>query len=94
MKRRVCAALLALDLALSNIEKQFGKGSIMKLGQTANMNVQVIPSGCLELDIALGVGRRFLWRRMLYSTTFGYGRMFRNDGRSDIHKSWYLWRYA
>ena len=46
----------ALDLALSNIEKQFGKGSIMKLGQTANMNVQVIPSGCLELDIALGVG--------------------------------------
>ena len=46
----------ALDLALTNIEKQFGKGSIMKLGQTANMNVQVIPSGCLELDIALGVG--------------------------------------
>ncbi len=46
----------ALDLALSNIEKQFGKGSIMKLGQTSHMNVQVIPSGCLELDIALGVG--------------------------------------
>ncbi|MDR2514579.1 MAG: recombinase RecA [Christensenellaceae bacterium] len=46
----------ALDLALSGIEKQFGRGSIMKLGQSANMNVQVIPSGCLELDIALGVG--------------------------------------
>ncbi|MDR3085204.1 MAG: recombinase RecA [Christensenellaceae bacterium] len=46
----------ALDLALSGIEKQFGRGSIMKLGQSANMNVQVIPSGCLEIDIALGVG--------------------------------------
>lgn len=46
----------ALDLALSGIEKQFGKGSIMKLGATTNMNVQVIPTGCLEVDIALGVG--------------------------------------
>ncbi len=46
----------ALDLALTNIEKQFGKGSIMKLGQNTALNVQVIPSGCLELDMALGVG--------------------------------------
>jgi recombination protein RecA len=47
----------ALDAALSQIEKQFGKGSIMKLGdQTAAMNVTVVPSGSLTLDIALGAG--------------------------------------
>jgi len=46
----------ALDIALTQIEKQFGKGSIMKLGDTANMSVEVIPTGALELDIALGVG--------------------------------------
>jgi recombination protein RecA len=47
----------ALDMALSQIEKQFGKGSIMKLGEdSAKAAVPVIPTGCLALDIALGVG--------------------------------------
>lgn len=46
----------ALDMALKQIEKQFGKGSIMKLGESANMNVETIPTGSLALDIALGVG--------------------------------------
>ena len=46
----------ALEMALVQIEKQFGKGSVMKLGEAANVPVSVIPSGCLELDIALGVG--------------------------------------
>lgn len=47
----------ALDMALKQIEKQFGKGSIMKLGEAAtNMNVETIPTGSLALDIALGVG--------------------------------------
>ncbi|NLN42287.1 MAG: recombinase RecA [Clostridiales bacterium] len=46
----------ALDMALSQIEKQFGKGSIMRLGSDTHLNVEVIPTGCLELDIALGVG--------------------------------------
>ena len=46
----------ALDMALLQIEKQFGKGSIMRLGEGAHLNVEVIPSGCLDLDIALGVG--------------------------------------
>lgn len=46
----------ALEMALVQIEKQFGKGSVMKLGETAGLPVAVIPSGCLELDIALGVG--------------------------------------
>ncbi len=47
----------ALDAALANIEKQFGKGSVMKLGEsTANFNVESIPTGALSLDIALGLG--------------------------------------
>lgn len=46
----------ALELALSQIEKQFGKGSIMKLGQETKLDVPVIPTGALSLDLALGVG--------------------------------------
>ncbi|HCO19004.1 recombinase RecA [Gudongella oleilytica] len=46
----------ALDLALSQIEKQFGKGSIMKLGEGAQMNMEYISTGSLDLDIALGIG--------------------------------------
>lgn len=46
----------ALEIALTQIEKQFGKGSVMKLGDAAKVPVSVIPTGCLELDIALGVG--------------------------------------
>ena len=45
-----------LDQVLSDIEKQFGKGSIMKLGENSHLNVDAISSGCLALDIALGVG--------------------------------------
>jgi recombination protein RecA len=47
----------ALDLALSQIEKQFGKGSVMRLGDKArNSSVEAIPTGSLALDIALGIG--------------------------------------
>ncbi|MDO4542695.1 MAG: recombinase RecA [Bacillota bacterium] len=46
----------ALDAALSQIEKQFGKGAIMRLGDAARMNIDVIPTGILSLDVALGVG--------------------------------------
>ncbi len=46
----------ALELALSQIEKQFGKGSIMKLGGEVKVNVETIPTGALTLDLALGVG--------------------------------------
>ena len=46
----------ALDLALNQIEKQFGKGSIMKLGQNSKLQVDSIPTGSLSLDIALGIG--------------------------------------
>ncbi|MFB8373608.1 MULTISPECIES: recombinase RecA [Paenibacillus] len=46
----------ALDMALRQIEKQFGKGSIMKLGESTHMQVEIIPSGSLALDIALGTG--------------------------------------
>ncbi len=46
----------ALEAALSQIEKQFGKGSVMKLGEYKAMNIEAIPTGALGLDIALGIG--------------------------------------
>ena len=46
----------ALDAAIGQIEKQFGKGSVMKLGEFKAMNVEAIPTGALSLDIALGIG--------------------------------------
>lgn len=45
-----------LDQVLQEIEKQFGKGSIMCLGENTHMNLDVVSSGCLSLDVALGVG--------------------------------------
>ena len=46
----------ALEAALGQIEKQFGKGSIMKLGEYQEMNIEAISTGALSLDIALGIG--------------------------------------
>lgn len=46
----------ALEMALKQIEKQFGKGSIMKLGEQAERKISTVPSGSLALDTALGVG--------------------------------------
>jgi len=46
----------ALDMALGQIEKQFGKGSVMKMGDKASMKIETIPTGALALDLALGVG--------------------------------------
>ncbi|NLY77015.1 MAG: recombinase RecA [Tissierellia bacterium] len=46
----------ALSMAMSQIEKQFGKGSIMRLGDQETIKMEVIPTGCLSLDIALGIG--------------------------------------
>ena len=46
----------ALEAAMSQIEKQFGKGSVMKLGEYKAMEVEAIPTGALSLDIALGIG--------------------------------------
>ncbi len=46
----------ALETAISQIEKAYGKGSIMKLGQNATLNIEAIPTGSLSLDLALGVG--------------------------------------
>lgn len=48
--------LRALDNAVAQIEKQYGKGSIMKLGDSNHMQVETVPTGCMSLDIALGVG--------------------------------------
>ncbi len=46
----------ALEIAMGQIEKQFGKGSVMKLGEFQAMNIEAIPTGALGLDIALGIG--------------------------------------
>ena len=46
----------ALDIALAGIEQQFGKGAVIRMGERASRDIQVIPTGCLDLDMALGVG--------------------------------------
>ena len=46
----------ALELALAHIEKQFGKGSIMRLSSDIKVDVPAIPTGALSLDLALGIG--------------------------------------
>ncbi|AIY84534.1 MULTISPECIES: recombinase RecA [Clostridium] len=48
--------LKAIEAAMGQIEKQFGKGSVMKLGEDSVLNVDSIPTGCLDLDIGLGIG--------------------------------------
>ncbi|MDD5019029.1 MAG: recombinase RecA [Candidatus Omnitrophica bacterium] len=55
-KEESSSRLKALELALVQIEKQFGKGSIMKLGEDVTTDVEVIPTGSISLDLALGVG--------------------------------------
>lgn len=46
----------ALEAAISQVEKQFGKGSIMRLGENSKLNIEAISTGSLDLDIALGIG--------------------------------------
>ncbi|MEY4061609.1 MAG: hypothetical protein RL602_240, partial [Actinomycetota bacterium] len=46
----------ALDTALAQIERQFGKGSVMKMSERQNAVIEVIPTGSIALDIALGIG--------------------------------------
>lgn len=48
--------LKAIEAAMSQIEKQFGKGAVMKLGEDAALSIDSISTGCLDLDIALGIG--------------------------------------
>lgn len=46
----------ALDTALANIEKTYGKGAVMRLGENAHINVEAVPTGSLSIDLALGIG--------------------------------------
>ncbi|MGL5416691.1 MAG: recombinase RecA [Clostridium sp.] len=48
--------LKAIEAAMGQIEKQFGKGAVMKLGEKATLDIEAISTGCLDLDIALGIG--------------------------------------
>lgn len=68
----------ALEMAMGQIEKQFGKGSVMKLGEYKAMNIEAIPTGALSLDIALGIGgvprrknNRNIWSRKLRKNNIG-----------------------
>ena len=56
MEKKTNSKTDALDQALLQIEKQYGKGSIMKLGENVDQKIEVIPTGCMTLDIALGIG--------------------------------------
>ena len=56
MDQQNSAKKKSLDVALSQIEKQFGKGSIMKLGEKTKEKIDAISTGALSLDIALGIG--------------------------------------
>ena len=46
----------ALEEVMAEIEKQFGKGAIMKLGEDSHVEIETVPSGSIALDVALGVG--------------------------------------
>ncbi|MDD6316382.1 MAG: DNA recombination/repair protein RecA, partial [Clostridia bacterium] len=46
----------ALETALQQLDKQYGKGTVMRLGETAALNVEAISTGSLSLDVALGIG--------------------------------------
>ena len=56
MKENISEKMKALDAAMGQIEKQFGKGSVMKLGEYKAMEVEAISTGALTLDVALGIG--------------------------------------
>ena len=45
----------ALELSLAGIEKQFGKGSVMKMGEKTTLGIEAVPTGALALDLALGI---------------------------------------
>ena len=62
--------LKALEHALADLDKQFGKGAVMKLGEHAEQNVQVIPTGCLTLDEALQRTCTIDWIVAIDSQTF------------------------
>ncbi|HEX2047259.1 MAG TPA: DNA recombination/repair protein RecA, partial [Acidimicrobiales bacterium] len=46
----------ALEMAMSQIDKHFGKGSVMRMGEKVHVNVDAVPTGALALDLALGIG--------------------------------------
>ena len=46
----------ALNSALSEITKRFGDGAIMRMGEAKHMQIDIVPTGCLSLDLALGIG--------------------------------------
>ena len=56
MSKEKDSKIKALQLTLDKLDKTYGKGTVMKMGDTANEDIEVIPTGSLGLDVALGVG--------------------------------------
>ena len=73
----------ALDAALSQIERAFGKGSIMRLGQNSHIDIEAISTGSLGIDIALGIGgmQRPHYRNLRP------GKLRQNDAGFERHRS-------
>ena len=61
----------ALETAMQQIEKMYGKGSIMRYGAESTLNVESIPTGSLSLDLALGIGQADDVLRLMRSVGFG-----------------------
>ena len=79
----------ALEMALGQIEKQFGKGAIMRMGENSHMQIESISTGALSLDIALGIGglqRRLHEARCDPRGTTGSGKTASVDARCEARE--------
>ena len=77
----------ALDTAIAYIEKQFGKGAIMKLGEAKAMDIEAIPTGSMTLDMALGIGGVPRGRIIeIYGRTSCYRRNAENGRRGSFYR--------
>ena len=81
----------ALDAAISQITDNFGKGSVMKLGEQKAMDIESVSTGSLSLDLALGIGglpkgRIIVWPRIFWKNNFGI-----TSSGGSTKSRWYLW---
>ena len=72
-----------LDLAISQIEKQFGKGSIMRMGENSIIKIDSIPTGSISLDAAIGIGGAFL---MIATVAIACGIFYRSAATEAFDK--------
>ena len=70
----------AIDTAMAQIEKMYGKGSIMRFGDNVELNVDYIPTGSLALDVALGIGQADSVLRLMRAQGFGDIQVVKDTG--------------